>query len=101
MNHVIAVYQCDGGLEGPTKIPVSSARDIANFVFKETQRSLLEETELFALDKWAKDDTSYHLFFVVKDLEWFEIHVEDILFLVARDFKISVDVLENVTPLLE
>ena len=81
--------------------PVSSLRDIADFVFKETQRSILEETEIFAADEWTSDGTSFHVYFRVTDREWFEFHLGDIVMLVSEDFGVPVDKLNNITPLLE
>jgi hypothetical protein len=101
MKHVIAIYYCDDDIRGPIKKPVSSLRDIADFVFKETQRSILEETDLFAVDEWSSGDTSFHVYFVVTDREWFEFHIDDIVMLVSEDFDIPVERLANITPLLE
>lgn len=101
MRHVIAVYHCDDDVRGPIEKPASSLRDIADFVFRETQRSILEETVLFAVDEWTADDTSFHVYFKVTDREWFEFHIEDIVALVSEDFNIPVERLANITPLLE
>ncbi|MCI0710735.1 MAG: hypothetical protein L0154_11295 [Chloroflexi bacterium] len=101
MRHVIAVYHCDDDIQGPIEKPVSSLRDIADFVFKETQRSILEDTDLFAIEEWTSGDTSFHVYFVVMDREWFEFHVEDIVMLVSQDFNVPVERLASITPLLE
>lgn len=101
MNHVIAFYRCEDTIDGPLVKDVASPRDIADFVFRETQRSILEETELFALDEWTLGDKHYHVYFEVFDLKWFEFHIDDIICLVSRDFGVPVEQLQNISPLLE
>lgn len=99
--HVIAMYRCVDDIDGPDVRDVPSKREVANFVFRETQRSILEDTDLFALDEWTAGDVTHHIYFEVLDLEWFECHVEDIMRLVSEDFDVSVENLRNITPLVE
>lgn len=101
MKHNIAVYHCHEAIEGPCTQETVSARAVADVVFQAMQRSLLNETDLLALDEWMMGDGIYHVYFVVANADWFACHREEILRIVAEHFGVPVKQLQNIASLTE